>query len=82
MRTGLGRSVFNIHIVGALASCCAHTFSDRYSFDRLFLDDNHNHHLAGSSHSSNAILTSTGGNQAFDNRQSFTIVQYIIYIQN
>ena len=43
---------------------------------------NHNHNYAGSSHGSNAILTSTGGSQPFDNRPIYTVVQYIIYIHN
>ena len=43
---------------------------------------NHNHEVAGDSNSAKALLTSTGGNQPFDNRPLYTVVQYIIYIQN
>jgi microcystin-dependent protein len=49
---------------------------------QTFEAGNHKHNLAGSSHNSNAILNGTGGNQPFDIRQPFTVVQYIIYIQN
>jgi len=42
----------------------------------------HDHDLIGTSLQSNANLVKTGGDQPFDNRSSFTVVQYIIYIQN
>ena len=54
-----------------------HQFS-RNTFD----SGNHNHWINGRSQDSNAVLSSTGGNQPFDNRPPYTIVQYIIYIEN
>jgi hypothetical protein len=54
-----------------------------YQFSRnTFNSGNHNHKFDGNSHTSNSILTGTGGDQSLDMRQPFTIVQYIIYIQN
>jgi hypothetical protein len=47
-----------------------------------FGNGNHNHGFAGYSHHETAKITSTGGNQPIDLRQSFTVVQYIIYISN
>jgi hypothetical protein len=53
-----------------------------YQFSRnTFNSGNHNHFFDGNSHSSNSILSSTGGNKPLDIRQPFTIVQYIIYIR-
>ena len=43
---------------------------------------NHNHLLNGPTLTSNANLAYTGNSQPFDNRQAYTVVQYIIYIQN
>ena len=42
----------------------------------------HIHNVEGNSTRGNAILTGTGGNQSFDNRPLYAVVQYIIYIQN
>jgi len=42
----------------------------------------HNHLVDGDTWNSHAQLTGTGNNQHFDNRQYFTVVQFIIYIQN
>ncbi len=41
---------------------------------------NHNHYVNGGSNESKAVLTSTGGDEPFDNRQAYTVVQFIIYI--
>jgi hypothetical protein len=43
---------------------------------------NHNNKVEGDSNNAKALLTGSGGNQPFDNRPLFTVVQYIIYIQN
>ncbi len=40
------------------------------------------YNVEGNTIEGNAILTGTGGNQSFDNRPLYTVVQYIIYIQN
>ncbi len=54
-----------------------------YQMSRKTFDGGiHDHRIEGNSNNSNAILTGTGGNQAFDNRSLYTVVQYIIYIQN
>ena len=54
-----------------------------YQMDRnTFNAGNHNHLLNGPTLSSNANLAYTGNSQPFDNRQAYTVVQYIIYIQN
>jgi hypothetical protein len=54
-----------------------------YQMDRgTFISGNHNHLLNGPTWNGFASLTHAGGNQPFDNRSAFTIVQYIIYIQN
>ena len=42
----------------------------------------HNHLVDGDTSNNQAQLNYTGGNQPFDVRQYFTVVQYIIYIQN
>jgi microcystin-dependent protein len=44
--------------------------------------DNAGHQLTRTSFVGNAQITGTGGNQPFDNRQPYLVVQYIIYIQN
>jgi hypothetical protein len=49
--------------------------------DTLY-DCPHVHHFMGDSALSKANLAYTGGNQPFDNRQLYVIIQYIIYIQN
>jgi hypothetical protein len=43
---------------------------------------NHNHGSSGPSHHETAKITNTGGNQPFNVRQSFMVVQYIIHIAN
>ena len=43
---------------------------------------NHQHLVKGLTSNSHASLAYTGGNQPFDNRQAYTVVQYIIYIKN
>ena len=43
---------------------------------------NHNHLLNGPTLNNNANIAHTGGNQPFDIRNAYTVVQYIIYIQN
>jgi hypothetical protein len=54
-----------------------------YQMDRnTFNAGNHNHLLNGPTLTSNANLAYTGNSQPFDNRQAYTVVQYIIYIQN
>jgi len=54
-----------------------------YQMDRgTFISGNHNHLLNGPTWNGFASLTHAGGNQPFDNRSAFTVVQYIIYIQN
>ncbi len=40
------------------------------------------YNVEGNTIEGNAILTGTGENQSFDNRPLYTVVQYIIYIQN
>ena len=47
-----------------------------------FNGGSHNHKVVGNSNIASSILTATGGSQPFDIRQSYTIVQYIIYIYN
>jgi hypothetical protein len=47
-----------------------------------FNADGHNHLVDGDTSNNQAQLTGTGNNQHFDNRPYFTVVQYIIYIQN
>jgi hypothetical protein len=42
----------------------------------------HNHYLNGNTLLGSATLTGTGGNQLFDVRPFFTVVQFIIYIKN
>jgi hypothetical protein len=42
----------------------------------------HAHNLNGLTGSGNAQLSHTGGNQPFDIRPLYTVVQYIIYIKN
>lgn len=42
----------------------------------------HNHKLTGNSNSGKSILTGCGGNQPFDNRPLYGVVQFIIYIKN
>jgi len=42
----------------------------------------HNHYLNGNTALGSASLTGTGGNQLFDVRPFFTVVQFIIYIKN
>ena len=42
----------------------------------------HNHLVDGDTSNNQAQLTYTGRNKPFDNRPAFTVVQYIIYIQN
>jgi hypothetical protein len=42
----------------------------------------HTHKVYGDTSNNQAQLTGTGNNQHFDVRQLFTVVQYIIYIQN
>ena len=49
---------------------------------KTFESGSHDHRIEGNSNNANAILTRTGGNQPFDNRSLYTVVQYIIYIQN
>jgi microcystin-dependent protein len=54
-----------------------------YQMDRnTFNAGNHQHLVKGLTSNSHASLAYTGGNQPFDNRPAFTVVQYIIYIQN
>jgi hypothetical protein len=54
-----------------------------YQMDRnTFYAGNHQHLVKGLTSNSHANLSYTGGNQPFDNRPAFTVVQYIIYIQN
>ena len=55
-------------------------FGHQFSRD-TFNAGNHNHDIAGNSFTNNAILSSVGGNQPFDNRPSYAIVQFIIYIE-
>ena len=43
---------------------------------------NHNHLVRGPTWHNSANLAYTGGNQSFDNRPLFAVVQYIIYIEN
>jgi hypothetical protein len=51
--------------------------------DRVTLNGgSHVHDFMGDSVQSKANLAYTGGNQPFDNRPLYGIVQYIIYIQN
>jgi hypothetical protein len=42
----------------------------------------HNHLLRGPTWHNSASLTYTGGNQPFDNRPLYAVIQYIIYIEN
>ena len=42
----------------------------------------HNHLVDGDTSNNQAQLTYTGRNKPFDNRPAYTVVQYIIYIQN
>jgi len=54
-----------------------------HQIDRItFNSGYHNHNLKGASGHSSANIAYTGGNQPFDNRPFFTVVQYIIYIQH
>jgi hypothetical protein len=41
----------------------------------------HNHTLTGNSNSGKSNLTGTGGNQPFDNRPLYAVVQFIMYIR-
>ena len=42
----------------------------------------HKHNVEGNSNIAKSILTGTGGNQPFDNRPLYIVVQFIIYIRN
>ena len=54
-----------------------------YQMDRnTFYAGNHQHLVKGLTSNSHASLAYTGGNQPFDNRPVYGIVQFIIYIQN
>jgi len=46
-----------------------------------FNGGDHNHNIAGNSQINKAILSNVGGNQPFDNRPLYAIVQFIIYIK-
>jgi hypothetical protein len=49
---------------------------------KTFSIDKHQHLVKGITSNSHASLAYTGGNQPFDNRPVYGIVQFIIYIQN
>ena len=51
---------------------------DRYTF----VSGGHGHLLRGPTWHSSANLAYTGGNQPFDNRPLYAVIQYIIYIEN
>ncbi len=54
-----------------------------FQFDRnTFNSGSHSHHIAGDAFINYVQLSSVGGNEPFDNRQLYTVVQYIIYIEN
>ena len=42
---------------------------------------NHTHHVNGGLNESKKVSSYTGGNKPFDNRQVYTVVQFITYIK-
>jgi len=78
---------FNLDTVGVPYSLGTSSGTDRdnvgIQMDRhTFNSGWHGHNLKGASGHSSANIAYAGGNQPFDNRPFFTVVQYIIYIQN
>jgi len=54
-----------------------------YQMDRgTYNAGNHYHHIHASTGHTVATLSLAGGNQPFDSRSAYTVVRYIIYIQN
>ena len=73
----------HVSVPGNVGTAGADNDNVGYQMDRnTFNAGNHNHLLNGPTLSSNANLAYTGNSQPFDNRQAYTVVQYIIYIQN
>jgi len=70
-KTGVYGLVFDQNIFDSLSESVLYDVTYR-----------HNHKVYGDTSNNQAQLTGTGNNQHFDVRQLFTVVQYIIYIQN